>query len=103
MIDIPKRKLGRTGLNVTALGFGVLELRGIVAGVGRELKPKQPERILNAVLAAGINYIDVAVEYGEAAVELQIRLTTVLPNSPTRLQSLYRISHGLSQRNTRLH
>ena len=66
LIDIPKRKLGRTGLNVTALGFGALELRGIVAGVGRELKPKQPERILNAVLDAGINYIDVAVDYGEA-------------------------------------
>ena len=64
--DIPKRKLGRTGLNVTALGFGALELRGMVAGVGRELKPGQPERILNAVLDAGINYIDVAVDYGEA-------------------------------------
>ena len=66
MVDLPKRKLGRTGLNVTALGFGALELRGMVAGVGRELKPGQPERILNAVLDAGINYIDVAADYGEA-------------------------------------
>jgi len=38
----------------------------MVAGVGRELKPGQPERILNAVLDAGINYIDVAADYGEA-------------------------------------
>src|SRR5207237_2708791 len=38
----------------------------MVAGVGRPLIPGQPERILNAVLAAGINYIDVAVDYGEA-------------------------------------
>jgi len=51
---------------VTTLGFGALELRGMVAGVGRPLMPGQPERILNAVLDAGINYIDVAVDYGEA-------------------------------------
>ncbi len=66
MPDLPKRKLGRTGLKVTALGFGALELRGMVAGVGRPLRPGQPESILNAVLDAGINYIDVAVDYGEA-------------------------------------
>lgn len=66
MVDLPKRKLGRTGLSVTALGFGALELRGMIAGVGRELNPRQPERILNAVLDAGINYIDVSADYGEA-------------------------------------
>jgi aryl-alcohol dehydrogenase-like predicted oxidoreductase len=51
---------------VTTLGFGALELRGMVAGIGRPLMPGQPERILQAVLEAGINYIDVAVDYGEA-------------------------------------
>ena len=66
MPDLAKRTLGRTGLRVTTLGFGALELRGVVAGVGRPLTPGQPERILNAVLDAGINYIDVAVDYGEA-------------------------------------
>ncbi len=66
MPELPKRTLGRTGLNVTALGFGALELRGMVGGVGRSLEPGQAERILNAVLDAGINYIDVAVDYGEA-------------------------------------
>ena len=66
MPDLPKRKLGRTGLDVTALGFGALELRGMVAGVGRPLEPGQPETVLNAVLDAGINYIDVSVDYGEA-------------------------------------
>jgi len=66
MPDLPRRILGRTGLDVTTLGFGALELRGMVAGVGRPLTPGQPERILNAVLDAGINYIDVAVDYGEA-------------------------------------
>jgi len=66
MPDLPTRTLGRTGLRVTTLGFGALELRGMVAGVGRPLTPGQPERILQAVLDAGINYIDVAVDYGEA-------------------------------------
>jgi aryl-alcohol dehydrogenase-like predicted oxidoreductase len=66
MPDLPQRILGRTGLRVTTLGFGALELRGMVAGVGRPLTPGQPERILRAVLDAGINYIDVAVDYGEA-------------------------------------
>ena len=66
MPDLPKRTLGRTGLNVTALGYGALELRGMVGGVGRPLTSGQPERILNALLDAGINYIDVALDYGEA-------------------------------------
>ena len=66
MPDLPRRTLGRTGLQVTTLGFGALELRGMVAGIGRPLMPGQPERILQAVLDAGINYIDVAVDYGEA-------------------------------------
>ena len=66
METLPTRTLGRTGLPVTTLGFGALELRGMVAGVGRPLFPDQPPAILNAVLDAGINYIDVAVDYGEA-------------------------------------
>ncbi len=66
METIPTRTLGRTGLQVTTLGFGALELRGMVAGVGRPLSADQPPAILNAVLDAGINYIDVAVDYGEA-------------------------------------
>ena len=34
--------------------------------VGRPIAPDQPVKILNAVLDAGINYIDTAVDYGEA-------------------------------------
>ena len=28
MTDLPKRELGRTGLRVTMLGYGAMELRG---------------------------------------------------------------------------
>jgi aryl-alcohol dehydrogenase-like predicted oxidoreductase len=38
----------------------------MVAGVGRPLSQDEPGKILNAALDAGINYIDVAVDYGEA-------------------------------------
>src|SRR5499426_3936375 len=62
MSDLPKRQLGRTGLQVTMLGYGAMELRG--APRGRDVKDAQAEAILNAVLDAGINYIDTSIDYG---------------------------------------
>src|SRR5215470_2809193 len=55
MTDLPKRELGRTGLQVTMLGYGAMELRG--APRGRDVTEAQAETILRAVLDAGINYI----------------------------------------------
>jgi aryl-alcohol dehydrogenase-like predicted oxidoreductase len=60
--DLPKRELGRTGLQVTTLGYGAMELRGTPRG--RDISEDQSERILNAVLDSGINYIDTSVDYG---------------------------------------
>jgi aryl-alcohol dehydrogenase-like predicted oxidoreductase len=62
MADLPKRELGRTGLQVTMLGYGAMELRG--APRGRDVTEAQAETILNAVLDAGINYIDTSIDYG---------------------------------------
>ena len=62
MTDLPKRKLGRTGLQVTMLGYGAMELRG--APRGRDVTAAQAETILHAVLDAGINYIDTSIDYG---------------------------------------
>jgi len=59
---IAKRELGRTGLPVTVLGYGAMELRG--APRGRDVSEAQAETILNAVLDAGINYIDTSIDYG---------------------------------------
>src|SRR3972149_5523104 len=64
MPDLAKRTLGRTGLEVTALGYGAMELRG--APRGREVTPDQAQSILNAVLDAGINYIDTSIDYGQS-------------------------------------
>ena len=59
---ILKRELGRTGLPVTVLGYGAMELRGVPRG--RDVTEAQAETILNAVLDAGINYIDTSIDYG---------------------------------------
>ena len=61
-MTIAKRELGRTGLQVTALGYGAMELRG--APRARDITEAQAETILNAVLDAGINYIDTSIDYG---------------------------------------
>ena len=62
MVDLPKRELGRTGLHVTMLGYGAMELRG--APRARPTTDQQAATILNAVLDAGINYIDTSIDYG---------------------------------------
>ncbi len=62
MTNLPIRTLGRTGLEVTQLGFGAMELRGPPRG--REIDDQQAERVLHAVLDSGINYIDTSIDYG---------------------------------------
>jgi len=62
MTQLPKRQLGRTGLSVSMLGYGAMEIRG--APRGRDVTDRQAETILHAVLDAGINYIDTSIDYG---------------------------------------
>lgn len=64
MADLPRRTLGRTGLNVTTLGYGAMELRG--APRGRQVTAEQAETVLSAVLDAGINFIDTSIDYGQS-------------------------------------
>src|SRR5262249_18992766 len=60
--ELRKRQLGRTGLQVTMLGYGAMEIRG--APRGRDVSDQQAETILHAVLDSGINYIDTSIDYG---------------------------------------
>ena len=64
MGELKKRRLGHTGLEVTALGYGAMELRG--APRGPEVSDETAERVLNAVLDAGINFIDTSIDYGRS-------------------------------------
>ena len=61
---IPRRVLGRTGLEVTQLGYGAMEVRGHRIWKGRPCSEDQARTILNAVLDAGITFIDTANDYG---------------------------------------
>jgi aryl-alcohol dehydrogenase-like predicted oxidoreductase len=63
--SLPTRVLGRTGLSVTALGYGAMALdRDRMAPRGLSVPDAQAGEVLNAVLDAGINFIDTAPDYG---------------------------------------
>lgn len=64
MSKLPTRVLGRTGIEVTTLGFGAMELRGTPPGPA--ITDAEAERLLNAVLDAGINLIDTSPDYGRS-------------------------------------
>ncbi len=66
MSSLPTAVLGRTGLVVTRLGHGAMEIRGSRIWGGRPVTEDQANRILNAVLDAGINLIDTANDYGRS-------------------------------------
>lgn len=57
MSALPTATLGRTGLEVTKLGYGAMEFRG-------DDRAKGAGPVLNAVLDAGINFIDTSPDYG---------------------------------------
>ena len=61
---LPTSILGRTGLKITKLGYGAMELRD--APRGRPVTEELAESMLNAVLDAGINYIDTSNDYGRS-------------------------------------
>jgi aryl-alcohol dehydrogenase-like predicted oxidoreductase len=50
------RKFGKTGLDVTTLGYGAMALRNV--------EQAQADRLLNTLLDAGVNFIDTAPDYG---------------------------------------
>lgn len=66
MTDLQQRTLGRTGLSVTVVGFGAMELRGAGARSPRPLPEGEAGRVLGAVLDAGINFIDTSIDYGDS-------------------------------------
>ena len=58
---LPTRTLGRTGLEVTTLGYGAMSLDD---RFGRTVTAEEASTVLNAVLDAGINFIDTSPDYG---------------------------------------
>jgi aryl-alcohol dehydrogenase-like predicted oxidoreductase len=63
-MSMETRPLGRTGADVTILGYGAMELRGQRRGPA--VDDEEAGRLLNAVLDGGINIIDTAIDYGRS-------------------------------------
>jgi len=64
------RRLGRTGLNVSQIGLGTVEL-GLEYGIAAEGTLRKPSRteaaqLLNQALDSGINFVDTARVYGDS-------------------------------------
>lgn len=62
-VTIVRHPLGRTGVEVSALGYGAMELRG--AG-SPQITDAEAGRLLSAVLDGGINLIDTSIDYGRS-------------------------------------
>jgi aryl-alcohol dehydrogenase-like predicted oxidoreductase len=63
---LPTSTLGRTGLEVTKLGYGAMEVRGTRIWGGRPIEDSEADSILNAVVDSGITFIDTANDYGKS-------------------------------------
>ncbi len=60
-----KREFGRTGMHLSVLGFGC----GAVGGLMVRGDPLDQERTIASAIAAGVNYFDTAVLYGNGESE----------------------------------
>lgn len=64
---LPRRRLGRTNLQVTAIGMGG-------AGVGGEVPEADGVAAVEAALAGGVNYLDTSPLYGDSETRFGIAL-----------------------------
>src|ERR1700754_526278 len=62
------RVFGRTGLKISALGFGC----GAVGGIMVRGDPSDQERAVARAIDVGVNYFDTAVLYGDGASETNL-------------------------------
>ena len=60
-----KRRLGKTGLDVSLLGFGCGAVGGLMVGGA----PADQERAVARALELGVNYFDTAAQYGNGRSE----------------------------------
>src|SRR5258707_13677840 len=83
-----RRRLGNTGLEVSALGFG----GGNVGGLMVRGTPAEQERAVARAVELGINYIDTAPSYGDGESEhnlgrvLKILRPNIILGTKFRLQ-----------------
>ena len=74
MVSLAKRRLGRTGLEVTEIGFGGVGVGGLYGG---DVTDRQAVETVEAVLASGINFLDTSPFYAESERRLGLALSGV--------------------------
>ena len=91
-----KRKLGRTGLEVSVLGYGA----GAVGGLFTKGDAADQERAVARAIEAGINYFDTAALYGNGESEknlgrvLKALKANVVVGTKVRLNTVHRADVG---------
>ena len=91
-----KRRLGRTGLEVSLLGYGA----GAVGGLFTEGRADDQERAVARAIDAGINYFDTAALYGNGESErnlgrvLKALKADVIVGTKVRLSAQHRADVG---------
>jgi D-threo-aldose 1-dehydrogenase len=71
---VPRRTLGTTGLEVTALCAGAAELGDMLNAVGYAVPEDRARQTVHAVLAGPLNFMDTAAAYGDGKSEARIGL-----------------------------
>jgi aryl-alcohol dehydrogenase-like predicted oxidoreductase len=81
------RTLGRTGLRVSALGFGC----GNVGGLMVRGTPAERERAVARAVELGINYFDTAPSYGDGQSERHLGLALKAVRAPLYVGTKFRV------------
>jgi aryl-alcohol dehydrogenase-like predicted oxidoreductase len=84
------RPLGRTGLQVSALGFGC----GNVGGLMVRGSPAERERAVARAVDLGINYFDTAPLYGDGQSERHLGLALKTVRAPVYVGTKFRLDRG---------
>jgi aryl-alcohol dehydrogenase-like predicted oxidoreductase len=102
--DVPKRKLGRAGVKVPIIGFGLAPL-----GSGKT-SAAEAETIVRAAIDLGVTYLDVSPDYGDAEAKLKNALkgtrervflvTKVNPSAPDAAGVQRQIEESLKRMGT---
>lgn len=79
MADLPRRPLGRTGVEVSVLGFGAW---GIGGGVWGPADEAESLRALRLAIDSGVNFIDTALAYGPHQSERLVGLAVRASRDP---------------------
>lgn len=56
------RQMGKTGMKVSRLGYGAMELAGPPRA--RDLSESDAIKFINSIVDSGVNYIDTSIDYG---------------------------------------